>query len=52
MTPEAGYMSRNAERIDLSFDGAFVVDGEFFEARESAGPLVITTVQRVGWLAP
>lgn len=36
LTPERGYISRNIHRLEVQFDGPFVVDGELFEAR-SAG---------------
>jgi len=52
LTPEAGYHSRNARCVELVFDGPFVVDGEFFEARAAAGPIRITAVPGVKWLTP
>jgi hypothetical protein len=52
LTPEAGYLSRNVGCVDLTFDGPFVVDGELFEARAEAGPLRITALPGVRWLAP
>ena len=52
MTPRTGYLSRNAERVELTLDGPFVVDGELFEARAAAGPLTITPIPGVDWLVP
>ena len=40
ITPENGYISHNAQRLEFSFDDQFVVDGEFFST-EPGYPLVI-----------
>ncbi len=52
MRPGTGYLSCDPGRVDLTFDGAFVIDGEVFEARADAGPLTLTAVEGQGWLVP
>lgn len=52
LTPERGWTSRNVDRMELRFDGPFVIDGELFEAEASAGPLSLTSPRVVEWLVP
>jgi len=50
LTPERGYLSRNAHRVEFRFDGPFVVDGELFGARSTDGPVVLTSPRVVEWM--
>jgi hypothetical protein len=50
LTRERGYLSRNVTRVELHLDGPFVVDGELFEARSAAGPVVLTAPRVVDWM--
>ncbi|MES1926124.1 acylglycerol kinase family protein [Salinisphaera sp. T31B1] len=43
MTPDKGYRSHNSDRLALSFDGGYIVDGEFFTARSADGPVVLSS---------
>jgi diacylglycerol kinase (ATP) len=52
LTPERGYLSHNAHRVELAFDGPFVVDGEIFEADAGDGPLRLSAPRTVEWLVP
>jgi diacylglycerol kinase (ATP) len=52
LTPERGYLSRNANAVELAFDGPFVVDGEVYHARAADGPCLITAPRIVNWLVP
>jgi len=51
LTADRGYSSRNARRLELHFDGPFVLDGELYSARSAGGPLVLTT-RTTRWIAP
>jgi hypothetical protein len=44
VTPEAGYTSRNAHKVDLHFDGGFTADGEIFPAL--SGEIITLTADR------
>jgi len=50
LRPEHGYTSHNSERIELLFDGGFIVDGEFFEARIDDGPVVLSSAGDAAFL--
>ncbi|GMR12936.1 MAG: diacylglycerol kinase family protein [Gemmatimonadota bacterium] len=52
LTPERGYLSHNANAVELTFDGPFVVDGEVYHARAADGPFRITAPRTVTWLVP
>jgi len=52
MTPERGWHSHHATRIELAFDGPFIVDGELHRARAADGPLEITAPRVVRWWVP
>ena len=41
LTRANGYVSHNSRRLELSFDGGYIVDGEFFSARREDGPVVL-----------
>ncbi len=42
VTPENGYFSHNADRIQLHMDGIFTLDGEMHPASRNYGPLTIS----------
>lgn len=42
MSPDSGYLSYNVDRISLSFDGPFTVDGEISHAQIESGPVEIS----------
>ncbi len=50
LRPEHGYSSHNASRIEIGFDGPFVVDGELYEARSENGPVTLTADRTVRWV--
>lgn len=52
MTPERGWFSRNVHRVELTFDGVFVIDGELYRARSASGPVRIGVTRVVEWLVP
>jgi hypothetical protein len=52
MTAERGWHSHHAARIELAFDGPYVVDGELYHARLAEGPLEITAPRVVRWWVP
>lgn len=52
LTPERGYVSQNANVVELTLDGPFVVDGEVYHARAADGPCRITAPRTVQWLVP
>lgn len=39
LSTQRGYVSHNSEALELDFDGGYIVDGEFFEARRADGPV-------------
>lgn len=47
---EHGYRSHNANRVELHFDGGYIVDGEFFEARSADGPVVLSSAGDAAFL--
>ena len=48
--PKHGYHSHNSERVEVHFDGGYIVDGEFFEARSADGPVVISSAGEAAFL--
>ncbi|ERJ20579.1 diacylglycerol kinase catalytic subunit [Salinisphaera shabanensis T35B1] len=50
MTPEKGYRSHNTQRLELLFDGGYIVDGEFFSARVADGPVVLSSAGKASFL--
>ena len=40
-TAENGYISRNVQRVRLTLNGGFTVDGELFEAKARLGPVIV-----------
>jgi diacylglycerol kinase (ATP) len=38
----AGYQSRNVDRISLTLDGPYTLDGEMYQASRAAGPVIIS----------
>ena len=52
LTPERGYLSKNANAWELTFDGPFVVDGETYHAHAADGPCRVTAPRTVQWLVP
>ncbi len=50
LVPDHGYVSRSAERVTLTFDGEYALDGELYPARREQGPVRITAVPDVRWL--
>lgn len=49
-TPEHGYVSRNVDSMRLTLTGGFTLDGELYEARESAPPLVLSRGGEIDFL--
>lgn len=45
-----GYYSHNSTRVQLWFDGGYIVDGEFFEARQAAGPVTLEIAGHIRFL--
>jgi len=43
MTADKGYRSHNSARVELAFDGGYIVDGEFFRASMEDGPVVLSS---------
>jgi len=43
MTPDKGYRSHNSDRLELRFDGGYIVDGEFFHASRADGPVTLSS---------
>lgn len=52
VTPENGYESFRADRIELFFDGELNLDGELFATTGKESPLVITAEGPVRFLCP
>ena len=52
LTPERGWHSLNAARIEVAFGGPFIVDGEVYHARAADGPMEITAAREVRWWTP
>ncbi len=50
LAPKHGYQSHNSERIELLFDGGYIVDGEFFEASRESGPVVLSSAGEAAFL--
>jgi hypothetical protein len=50
MHPANGYRSHNTDRLEIAFDGGFIVDGEFFTARRDAGPVVLSSAGHARFL--
>ncbi|MDA3919304.1 MAG: diacylglycerol kinase family protein [Salinisphaera sp.] len=46
-----GYVSHRSQALTLDFDGGFIVDGEFFEARRSDGPIRLRIAGHVDFLS-
>lgn len=49
-TPAAGYRSHNAQRISLSMDGTFALDGEMYQVSSADGPVIISNGGEVSFL--
>ena len=49
-TAENGYFSRNVQRVQLSLNGGFTLDGELFDARAHLGPVVVQNGGRASFL--
>jgi len=49
LTVEGGYSSHDIHRAELVLDGAFVLDGELYEARAEDGPLRLDAPRTVRW---
>lgn len=45
-----GYHSHNAERLEISFDGSYVLDGEFHQARSAGGPVTLACAGQASFL--
>jgi len=43
VTPENGYFSHNAQRIELWLDGTFALDGELYHASTQQGPVTVSS---------
>ncbi len=52
LTPERGYRSHEAARLELTLDGPIVLDGELYEARAAEGPLRISAERVAEWVVP
>ena len=50
MTPASGYLSYNLEKISLSFDGSYTLDGEIMHARIESGPVTVSSGGEVSFL--
>ncbi len=48
----AGYQSRNVERISLTLDGPYTLDGEMYQASRAAGPVIITDGGTITFIRP
>lgn len=44
------YLSHNSPSLTLAFEGGFIVDGEFFEARRSDGPVRLSVAGRLSFV--
>ncbi len=42
MSPDSGYLSYNVDKISLSFDGPFTLDGEISYAHRESGPVEVS----------
>jgi len=43
VTPENGYLSHNAQKIQLWLDGTFALDGELYHATSEPGPVTVSS---------
>ena len=50
MTPNHGYRSHNTRHLELRFDGGYIVDGEFFNARTADGPVVLSSAGKAAFV--
>lgn len=50
LSPKNGYHSHNSDRVELHFDGGYIVDGEFFKADASLGPVVLSSAGEATFL--
>jgi hypothetical protein len=52
LTPERGWHSHDTARLELTFDGPYIVDGELYHAHAADGPLEVTAEREVRWWVP
>ena len=50
MTSGHGYHSHNAQHLELRFDGGYIVDGEFFNARAADGPVMLSSAGKAAFV--
>lgn len=50
VTPQAGYLSHNAQHIKLYMTGSYNLDGEIFHAQRAAGPVFISIAGEITFL--
>ncbi|MGW8209051.1 MAG: diacylglycerol/lipid kinase family protein, partial [Syntrophobacteria bacterium] len=49
-TAKNGYVSHNVERVRLSLNSGFTLDGELFEAKTHLGPVVVQNGGKASFL--
>lgn len=49
-TAKNGYISRNVQRVRLTLNGGFTLDGELFEAKAHLGPVVVQNGGKASFL--
>lgn len=52
LTPERGWHSHDTARLQVTFDGPYIVDGELYHASAAEGPIEITADREVRWWVP
>lgn len=50
VTPQAGYLSHNAQHIKLYMNGSYNLDGEIFHAQRAAGPVIISNAGEITFI--
>ena len=47
LTETSGYLSRNLDKLELTFAGDYIIDGEIYCSNTDDGPLKITTDEAI-----
>ncbi len=50
VTPENGYFSHNAQKIQLWLDGTFAIDGELYHATNEQGPITVSSTDEIEFI--
>jgi len=52
LTPDRGYHSRDACRVEIEMEGPFVLDGELYEAPAAREKLTLSSPRAPAWVVP